>query len=396
MKIRVLLNPRKTLLLKKPRTESAKVSIRQLSRISSTIILFVLLLSRRVELMIFLDGLAQSTIRAYIPSALLNRAPKDYYLLSYNVATLLMWSYLLLLLTAHLRTPLPSSSFFDPAPAATNTGDTASETLGAFIKGLFGSFKNVRTSTTGFKVMQGKQPKGFDKVIHYFASFIDNLHARSKVTYTSRGIGVYTLLIQSIALLEVVHSALGFVRSPLQTTGMQVASRLLVVWWFVESEASARTSGWYASMIGAWSIAEILRSSYYLAALLHLLPPRADAHRATKVVLDTLTYLRYSAFYVLYPLGAGSEWMIMLKGFPSYPSKAATVAGSAGWKILKSGAEARGWVVAFERFKYWIASFNAQAWLRVPFVFIWPASTCPIPSFPGIILIKPLQVSTFS
>jgi len=155
---------------------------------------------------------------------------------------------------------------------------------------------------------------------------------------------------------------------------MQVASRLLVVWWFVESEPSARTSGWYASMIGAWTFSEMLRSSYYIASLLELLPPRADTNRVTATALNILTYIRYTAFYALYPLGAGSEWMIILKGFPAYPSKVATVAGSAGWKILKSSAGSRGWRVSLERFKYWVASFDTQAWLRVPFVLIWPAS----------------------
>jgi very-long-chain (3R)-3-hydroxyacyl-CoA dehydratase len=257
---------------------------------------------------------------------------------------------------------------------------------------MFGGFKGIRSTSTGFKVLSGKQPKGFDKVVHYIASFVDTLHARSKATYSSRGIGIYTLLIQSLALLEVVHSALGFVRSPLQTTAMQVASRLLVVWWFVESEPSARTSGWYTSMIGAWASAEILRSSYYLASLLQLLPPRADANRATAIALNVLTYIRYTAFYVLYPLGAGSEWMILLKGFPTYPSKAATLAGSAGWKILKSGRGAPAWRVTFESFKYWIASFDAQAWLRVPFVFIWPASKWSL--FPLILRIPLVRLLT--
>ena len=40
---------------------------------------------------------------------------------------------------------------------------------------------------------------------------------------------------QSLAVLEVVHAALGWVRSPVATTAMQVASRLWSVWGVVEA-----------------------------------------------------------------------------------------------------------------------------------------------------------------
>lgn len=43
-------------------------------------------------------------------------------------------------------------------------------------------------------------------------------------------IGPAVKWIQTAALLEVVHSAIGWVRSPLTTTVMQVASRIIVVW----------------------------------------------------------------------------------------------------------------------------------------------------------------------
>lgn len=35
---------------------------------------------------------------------------------------------------------------------------------------------------------------------------------------------------QSLAILEVVHAAVGLVRSPVFTTAQQVASRIFVVW----------------------------------------------------------------------------------------------------------------------------------------------------------------------
>lgn len=40
---------------------------------------------------------------------------------------------------------------------------------------------------------------------------------------------------QTLAVLEVVHAALGWVRSPLGTVASQVASRLWTVWGVVEA-----------------------------------------------------------------------------------------------------------------------------------------------------------------
>ena len=43
-------------------------------------------------------------------------------------------------------------------------------------------------------------------------------------------VGAQTALVQSAAALEVLHVLLGWVRSPLATTLMQVSSRLYLVW----------------------------------------------------------------------------------------------------------------------------------------------------------------------
>jgi hypothetical protein len=47
-------------------------------------------------------------------------------------------------------------------------------------------------------------------------------------------VGSTVAIVQTCAILEVVHVLLGWVRSPLQTTVMQVASRLWIVWGIVQ------------------------------------------------------------------------------------------------------------------------------------------------------------------
>lgn len=106
--------------------------------------------------------------------------------------------------------------------------------------------------------------------------------------------------VQSLAALEVLHVLLGLVRSPLPTTFMQVSSRLILIWAIVARYSSTHPSPIYTTMVLAWSLTEVPRYAYYALGLLGVIPP------------SWLTWLRYSAFYVLYPLGAGSEALLAL------------------------------------------------------------------------------------
>lgn len=60
-------------------------------------------------------------------------------------------------------------------------------------------------------------------------------------TGTYGSVGELTKWVQTGAALEVLHSLLGFVRSPVQTTAMQVASRLYLVWGIADRFASVST-----------------------------------------------------------------------------------------------------------------------------------------------------------
>ncbi|KAI9591550.1 tyrosine phosphatase-like protein [Syncephalis fuscata] len=106
--------------------------------------------------------------------------------------------------------------------------------------------------------------------------------------------------IQTAAALEIIHSALGFVRSPLGTTLTQVASRLLLVWGIcgLFDVPEVRTHWAFTTMTIAWSITEVVRYLFYALGLL-------------EVSSDLLLWCRYTFFLVLYPMGAGSEAMLI-------------------------------------------------------------------------------------
>ena len=55
-----------------------------------------------------------------------------------------------------------------------------------------------------------------------------------RATNAYEAVGPITAYVQSFAILEVVHALLGWVRSPVPTTAMQVSSRLFLVWGVAE------------------------------------------------------------------------------------------------------------------------------------------------------------------
>ncbi|KAF1957826.1 PTPLA-domain-containing protein [Byssothecium circinans] len=132
----------------------------------------------------------------------------------------------------------------------------------------------------------------------------------------------FTRLSQSLALLEVVHSAVGFVRAPLFTTVTQVASRLLLVWGIAYNfPQTTKHSPAYSSMLIAWSVTELIRYSYFVFLL------------GGKGVPKLWTWLRYNTFFVLYPLGVASECWLIYRAIPP-ASKLDERFGYGLWAIL--------------------------------------------------------------
>lgn len=108
-------------------------------------------------------------------------------------------------------------------------------------------------------------------------------------------------LVRSASYKLKLPSAAGLVRSSLFTTVIQVFSRLLLVWGVVNAYPQATSpSPFYSSMLVAWSFTEIVRYSYFVLNLRGEVP-------------GFMTWLRYNAFYPLYPIGIGSELILIWK-----------------------------------------------------------------------------------
>lgn len=96
---------------------------------------------------------------------------------------------------------------------------------------------------------------------------------------------------------------IGFVRAPVTTTAMQVASRLFLVWGVNYMFPAIGTHVSFSTMMIAWSIAECVRYSYYATNLLGSVP-------------GFLNWARYNLFFVLYPMGVGSELTMVYQSLP--------------------------------------------------------------------------------
>lgn len=174
-----------------------------------------------------------------------------YYLVAYNALSALGWSYILVTLFIHLL-GLPAASAHAPAV------QTASSKLSNIFSAL---------PWKGIPYLKGSAPLfGSTRV----PAVLRPLLRRAASAYTV--VGPETTLVQSFAILEVVHAALGWVRSPVQTTAMQVASRLFLVWGVAERfEVVRQTSipNFFSSNLTHISLSPTYTGTHHASLRLH-------------------------------------------------------------------------------------------------------------------------------
>lgn len=123
-------------------------------------------------------------------------------------------------------------------------------------------------------------------------------------------VGTTLTVVQSAAALEILHSMLRLVRSPLLPTALQVGSRLAILWIYMVPTSGA--SGHWANYlcIGSWCLVEVPRYLFYAAAL--------NAKGAPHKINSVLFFLRYNLFMVLYPSGITGELFLAYNAYPDF------------------------------------------------------------------------------
>uniref|UniRef100_A0A1B6L6H3 Very-long-chain (3R)-3-hydroxyacyl-CoA dehydratase n=1 Tax=Graphocephala atropunctata TaxID=36148 RepID=A0A1B6L6H3_9HEMI len=106
------------------------------------------------------------------------------------------------------------------------------------------------------------------------------------------------LVFQNAAVLEIVHVALGIVKSNLMLTIFQVFSRVMVVCGILVATPSAPLSQGLPLALVAWSVTEVIRYLYYALNIVNLVP-------------YILIWCRYTFFIALYPIGVTGELLCM-------------------------------------------------------------------------------------
>jgi len=101
-------------------------------------------------------------------------------------------------------------------------------------------------------------------------------------------------VVQTAAVMEVLHNIFGLVPGSAFTTFMQVFSRVWTLWAVMDVETSCQACPFVVLAVGSWSLVEVPRYCYYALNLLEASP-------------YPLTWLRYSLFAVLYPTGISGE-----------------------------------------------------------------------------------------
>ncbi|VDM10476.1 unnamed protein product [Wuchereria bancrofti] len=138
-------------------------------------------------------------------------------------------------------------------------------------------------------------------------------------------------IFQSAAILEIVHAAACFVRSPVGTTTMQVFSRVSLVF-ILYKVVSAQASIGVLFFLIAWSVTEIIRYSYYGLALINAVSYIHTWLRqggkfcvkfshAWEKFVTLFNVFRYSLFIMLYPLGVCGELLVILAALPEVATK---------------------------------------------------------------------------
>jgi len=107
-----------------------------------------------------------------------------------------------------------------------------------------------------------------------------------------------------VPYLEVVHNVTGLVKGNAVLTFCQVTGRAVYAFIITDNFANAREHPAYVTLLAVWSLSEIIRYLFYALNIMDL-------------KVRVVTWLRYSLFIVLYPVGVASELTLLFTALPA-------------------------------------------------------------------------------
>lgn len=110
---------------------------------------------------------------------------------------------------------------------------------------------------------------------------------------------------QLMQFLEVMHPMFGYTKGSVLIPFLQVTGRALILFAMVDAEPRMQTKPVVFYMFFIWALVEVVRYPYYIG-------------QVYKINIGFLTWLRYSVWIPLYPLGILCEGIIILRNIPYF------------------------------------------------------------------------------
>lgn len=122
---------------------------------------------------------------------------------------------------------------------------------------------------------------------------------------TYESIGNAFKFIHLMQYLEVMHPIFGYTKGGALVPFMQISGRNFILFAMLEFEPRMTTKPVVFYLFIVWASIEVVRYPYYLSQLF-------------KFEMELLTWLRYSLWIPLYPLGVFCEGIIVLRNIPYF------------------------------------------------------------------------------
>uniref|UniRef100_A0A1A9VZR8 Very-long-chain (3R)-3-hydroxyacyl-CoA dehydratase n=1 Tax=Glossina brevipalpis TaxID=37001 RepID=A0A1A9VZR8_9MUSC len=154
-------------------------------------------------------------------------------------------------------------------------------------------------------------------VFYNFAQFIGFLYILSVISIlyyrdgpdiipkTYENVGNAMKFVQLLQFLEILHPLFGYTKGNPLIPLAQVTGRNFVLFLMIECEERMQTKPVVFYLFIIWSLVEVIRYPYYLTAVV-------------KKPLALLTWLRYTIWIPLYPMGILCEGIIILRNIPYF------------------------------------------------------------------------------
>ncbi|XP_065333217.1 very-long-chain (3R)-3-hydroxyacyl-CoA dehydratase 3 [Cloeon dipterum] len=122
---------------------------------------------------------------------------------------------------------------------------------------------------------------------------------------TYEAVGPAMKFIQLMQFLEVLHPMFGYTKGSALTPFLQVTGRAIILFVMIEAEPRMQTKPVVFYLFLVWSMIEVVRYPYYITQLYNM-------------ENSILTWLRYTIWVPLYPLGFLCEGVVIIRDIPYY------------------------------------------------------------------------------